>query len=649
MVAAPNTTAPRPREAWAGWVLALAVAGLVFCATFFGGDSGDGSVFWLGLLAALLVTAALVAALLGLVGLPRLDGASRLGVGLLLALVAWIGLTIAWSIAGDRSWAALNKGLLYALLLAVGILLGTLGRRTARVAAAILAVVVGLALVWALAGKAIPALFPDGDRIARLRNPVGYWNSLALLADAGLALALWLMAATARPAVRAAGALLLYAAVLSLLLTESRAGVVAGAAVLALWLWLSPTRVQDALTAAVAGVPAVLVGTWAFTRPALVEDAAGRAARVDDGIVFAGLALAGAAVAVALVLRLPLARVAAERRRAVVRGLVAATAAAAALGLGGSVALADDVLSEGECLNDPSRIGTLCANNRLDWWGEAIDIWRAHAAAGAGAGTFAVARTPYRDDGAFVVQPHSVPLQLLAGSGVVGLALLLGFGAALAVALGRALRRLDGGERSAALALVAFPVAFAVHALVDYPLDFAAVTGPTLVATGAALAAGRPSARRPSRLVAAAAAVSVLAVVGSLGSPELSARGVERAFELLDEGRVGDAGEVAEQAQALDPLSLEPLFARAATAGRAGDLHAAHRFYLDATELQPENAESWYRLGSFRLDVLDDACGGYVALNQAYTLDPNSSTRWRPGGPLDVAREAVNEGACEAN
>ena len=66
-------------------------------------------------------------------------------------------------------------------------------------------VVVAAALAWALLGVAVPSLFEDGDRIARLREPVGYWNALALLADGGLALGLWLgpHAAARAPRLRA--------------------------------------------------------------------------------------------------------------------------------------------------------------------------------------------------------------------------------------------------------------------------------------------------------------------------------------------------------------------------------------------------------------------------------------------------------------
>ena len=77
----------------------------------------------------------------------------------------------------------------------------------------------------------------------------------------------------------------------------------------------------------------------------------------------------------------------------------------------------------------------------------------------------------------------------------------------------------------------------------------------------------------------------------------------------------------------------------------AGERGAAEAFYLRATRLQPENPVTWVDLGIFR-HVAGDECGAYQALNAAYTLDPKS-TFWSPGGPLDVARDAVNNGACE--
>jgi tetratricopeptide (TPR) repeat protein len=644
MQAAANPAAGRSEAA--PWVVAGGVALLVAAAVWFGGASGDGSVFELGVLGVVVCGGGLVASALGLVELPRLERAGAATVALLLALVAWVGLSIVWSIAGDRSWSALNKGSVYVLFLLAGILLGCLGARGARAAAALLAGVIGLALLWALAGKAVPGLFPDGGRIARLRNPVGYWNALALLADVAVVLGLWLATSFAARRWRVAGGALAYVAMLSLLLTQSRAGVGAGLLGVGLWLWLAgEKRVESALVACAAGVPALLVGGWSFTRPALVDDGAAHAARVDDGAVFGVLALLGGALALALVL-LPLGRVALTHRRLVVRTLVGVSALAVLLGAAGVVAAAGDEFSQRECVNDPSRLGSVCGHNRLEWWSEALDIWRAHPLAGAGAGTFELARTRYRDDATAVTEPHSVPLQVLAGGGVVGLGLLVAVVAAAAVGVTRALRRLDGPERSAAAALAVFPAVYVLHSLVDYDVDFVAVTGPTLTTVGALLAAGRPPRPAIGWLTVAAAWAAGLAVVASLGSPSLAARGVERAYELLDTGDVEQAADLARRAEELDPLSLQPVWARARAASRAGDEEAALAFYERATRLQPENADAWHALGLFRLEVVRDACGAYQALNRAYTLDPKSRG-WTQGGPLDVARDAVNAGACK--
>ena len=79
-----------------------------------------------------------------------------------------------------------------------------------------------------------------------LREPVGYWNALAVLADAALAFGLW-VARSPRAAGRIAGALLTYGATIAVVLTQSRAGIVGAVAVVGLWLLLSDDRLADGL------------------------------------------------------------------------------------------------------------------------------------------------------------------------------------------------------------------------------------------------------------------------------------------------------------------------------------------------------------------------------------------------------------------
>jgi O-antigen ligase len=637
---------------------ALVLVGLVGAAllgaTFAGGGSGIGGVLPVGGAAVVLLAATFVAVGIGKLPAPSVGRSGALVLLAMGALVAWTGATVAWSIMADRSWDAFDKTLVYGAFLGLGMMVSAAaGRCSARLGASLLSVVVGATLVWALVAKAVPALDPEGDRVARLREPVGYWNALALLADVAIVLGLWLGTRSGhRRGVRIAGGLLVYVATLALMLTLSRAGVVVGVGVLALWLALVHERVESGVLLAVSAGPAALVGAWAFTRPALTEDVASRADRIADGRIFAVLTLVGAAV-VAVLVGVVAARVFGEavRRRAgrVLVAVAAVAVAAAVVAVG--VAAADAVSSGrscGEVVNDPSRFGSLDPNNRMCWWAEALDVFAGHAPVGAGAGTFEVARKRYRDDARNVLQPHSVPLQHLSDGGVPGIALFLAFVAAVAAACTCALRRLDGPEKAAAVALVAAPTAYAGHALVDYGWDFLPVTAPTMVAVGVLVAAGRTvQPARPRPFLAVGAVVLAAAALASFSFPRLADR-MERSSTLaLVDGDFELARDRAQWARFFNPLSVDPLHSLARIAERQRFFATAERKYIQAVELQPDNPAAWYALGIYEFEVRRNLCAAYRFLNDAYTLDP-AGNQWVKGGPLDVARDAVNAGGCAA-
>ena len=635
-------------------ILALGVGALVTGAVFFGGASGDSGVPWVGGGALLLVAATLAAGGLGLLPVPSLDRAAWAAVASLVALVMWMGVSIAWSVAGDLSWSALNKGVVYVAALVLGVALAVLGASTARFLASLLAAIAGAALIWALTGKAIPGAAPeDALTVARLHSPVGYWNGLALLADGALALGLWL-AVTAwerRVSARAAGAALLYLAVLAGLLTTSRAGVLGGLLALGIWLWLGERRAESAAAAVTAAMPAGLVAAWAFTTPALTDVGRAHADRVHDGAVFAGLGVAGLVVAVAAVV-LVVPGVVAGGERLVGRALAAAAVvalvvgvAAVAVAAGNPVTKVTRGFSRGECSNTAGRF--VCTNNnRLRWWREAGRVWIHRPLGGAGAGTFQVARKRYRTTGDPVTEPHSLPLQVLAGTGIVGGVLLVVFVAGALVAARRRVLALDGGERTAAVALAALPCAYAMHGLVDYDADFLAATVPTVVVMGTLLAAGQPLAQPRLGVVPALAVVAVAATaVVSLALPWLADRKVDASYTATDARQISRAVDDARDARSLNPLSPDPLYALGGAYESEGDLAAARAEFTRATRLQPENPETWYQLGLFESLWTHDLCAAYQALNHSYTLDPKS-TFWRKNGELDRARDAVNHGAC---
>ncbi len=525
----------------------MSVATALLLAALFAGDS-----VWTAI--AVLLTAGGWSAL-ALTGRAPLPGRGYLLLGLLLATAAWSGLSIAWSVAPDRSWAELDRVLVLAAFLAVGLLLGASGPAACRRASAALVIALGAAVVWALAGKAIPGLFADGGRIARLRDPIGYWNALALAADMLLVLALRLAADAVRSrALRVAGVVLGYAAVVAILLAASRAGVAAAVLGLALWLWLRRDRAEAALLALVAAVPGGLVAAWAFTRPALVEDGLPRPDRVADGAWFGLLLLAGAALAA--LGAVSVARLAPGRRALLGRvlgGLAVVGVAAAAVALLFNAGRIADEFSGGEVANNPGRFTSLSSNNRAAWWDEAWDGFRADPIAGAGANTFEVARKRYRETASAVTQPHSVPLQFLAGTGLVGLALFAALIAAGTAATVGAVRRLEGAEGSAAAALAIVPALWLAHALVDYDWDFVAVTAPALLALGVLAAAGVPARRIRAPLAAAGAAAFALAAAAAVTTPWLAERSVRGVGAAIDRGDLDAARAAADRARSLDP------------------------------------------------------------------------------------------------
>src|SRR5947207_6839911 len=189
-----------------------AAAALCFAALFLSAGSSQSRLFWIGM------AAVLVAAIGWALQPPTLPRPALLFFAAFAAFVLWQAASIAWSIQPARSWDYANRGLVYLAFAAVGALLGGVAPRRLAYAAAVL---LGALFVWALAAKVIPALYSDYGRLARLRYPLGYWNELAALGAASVPIGLWL---TRR--VRLAAGLLLYAALVVVLLTYSRVGIV---------------------------------------------------------------------------------------------------------------------------------------------------------------------------------------------------------------------------------------------------------------------------------------------------------------------------------------------------------------------------------------------------------------------------------------
>jgi hypothetical protein len=656
-----GAAAPAPAAAWRVG-LALATLVLLFWTLFFGGDSSDDGLTWLGSFALGLAALSVAAALLARVPWPSLDRAGLAFVGLLTAFVLWNGASVAWSIEPDRSWSYTNRGLVYLAFACIGLFLGSLLPRAPRAAAGALAVLLAGVLGWALLGKIFPSLFPDYGRLARLRSPIGYWNALALLADAAVALGLWLARPRNSARLRVAGAVVIYAAVVSILLAYSRAGVLVAIALVAGWLLFERDRLEALVALALGSGVGALVAGWAVTRPGIADDTQAYSTRVRDGAIFGVVLVLGLALvvwgALALLRYDRENRIPDEQRREFVRyaiwgacALAVLLFAASTIAAGGPSAWVrarvHEFTTPVSVASGPRRVTSFSSNHRWTWWKESWDSFTQHPLAGTGAGSFALVHRPLRRTSLDVTtEPHDIPLQFLGETGIVGFLLLLGVAAAGVAGIHRALRRLEPEDASAGRALALGALGYALWALVDFDWDFVAVTGPLFLVLGLLVASGRPrravSASRP--LWAAGAVALALAAAFSLVSPWLAQRRVDASVLALEQRDVSGAIADAREAHSLNPLALEPLLVWAGDEAVAGNLPEAKRLYRKALKLQPHDAASWYEFGAFELEIDCYPALAYRYLNRAYALDP-----FGPTAELDVARKLVNELARSSN
>jgi hypothetical protein len=565
-----------------------------------------GDSFWVGAAAVVVAGALVAASLAGLLPRPGLDRWGLVAVVLFVAFAVWVGASVLWSAAPDRSWDFFNGTLVYLAFLALGLFVAR--ERLADALAALL----GLVVVWALVEKVLAL---DDGRRARMHEPVGYWNTLGLLAATAVPLALRLRNAVVR-------ALLVYGAVVAVLLTQSRAALLLAVVAAGVWLWVEPARRAEAGWSLVAAVPpAVVVGAFALSLSGIADDAQPESERVSDGR-WVGLALLVGAAVVVWVARLePQARVLRGAALAVVPLLVAA-------GLFVGVRAVQD-FDEPVTPESPSRLGQGSSNNRAQWWEEAARGFGDNPIAGNGAGAFQVTHRRYRESNVEVRQPHSLPLQLLTETGIVGFALLAGAFAAAGLVVWRRQREL------------VFVVAlFVAGTLVDIHWDFLAAGAVAFTALGSLLAVGVRPARRDPWLAAGAAAVAIASLY-SLAAPWAADRRLDAAYHAIEDGDLPTAVDEAQRSRSLNPLSVEPLFARGYVEEARGQFDVARDAYATAIEVQPENREAWYRLGrlEFENERFEDA---YQRFNRMYALDPHGPhVEW-----VERSRCRINPTGC---
>jgi tetratricopeptide (TPR) repeat protein len=637
----------------------LGLAALLGAALYAGGGSSESALAPLGAGALVLLVAATAAILAGLLPRPLVGLSGGVCLGSLALLALWSGASVAWSIAPDLSWAALNRALAYVALLCLGAVAGAAARRAPTLVAGGLGLLIAAALVWSLAAKVFPGLNEDGGRIARLRLPVGYWNALAIVLVLAIPIALWVATDRRRRAsVRAAAVLYVYALVVGLLLTYSRGGILAGILALGVWVALTRERLETVVALVLALPIAIGVFAYALRLPGVVDDEQESAIRIADGHAFGLALLVGAVVVWSLAYAVqkleqrragtsaPDPRLAKGARLALLAGLAVAIVL---LGVRGEQ-VADWVERQAdEFANPPTilvtqeaeRLTSLSSNNRWSWWNEAWDAFREAPLEGTGAASFATVHRILREDELTVTEPHSMPLQFLSELGVLGALLACAAGVAALVGAFAAVRRIESAQRQAALALAVGVFAYVAQSLVDFDWSFVAASAPVLVATGVLFASGRKRlvTRRALGWLPLVVAIGGAGII-ALGAPWLAGQRVDDAYAALGEGRTAVALAAADSARSIDPLSVDPLVARAASEIELGEVARARRTLVEAVELQPLDADTWYELGAFELRLGGKPDAAVTYLVRADELDP-----FGPAGPLLADARAASAGS----
>jgi hypothetical protein len=286
------------------------------------------------------------------------------------------------------------------------------------------------------------------------------------------------------------------------------------------------------------------------------------------------------------------------------------------------------------CVQGANRFACGSSDARFDWWREAWQSFEDEPLAGTGAGSFELSHRLRRAHFTRpVTEPHNLALQALGETGIVGFALFAGAVALAVLAIRR--RALDDAAR----VLVLCALAYLLHVLIDVGYDFVAVSAPVLVIVGVLISRPSPPPARREPLWALGAVAFAATATLSLAAPYISERKLDEA------ARTGDPG-LAAEAHDWDPVSIGPLQLQAVLEEtRRNDLKAL-QLYRQAVDTQPENPDAWLELGRFELEVRQDACAAYRALNEAYTLDRFNTEISARNGLLDRARRQVNAGAC---
>ncbi len=595
----------------ASWILGFGL--IVFLGANGGGHGIDvfgqfGTFAWLILI---------LGAILGLFPVGRPGKQAWLGVGLLVALLAWACLGLSWTDSTDKTLVEIARLSTYAAIFTLAV--ASRGRdQLPHQIGAVGAGVVAIAGV-ALLSRFQPDLFPSAaetgriltSEAARLSFPLNYWNGLGALLALGLPALLQVAGARNPVPVRAVAAGAVPIIVLALYFTFSRGGLLAAAIAVAAYLCLTTHRLTKVMVSAIAIGGGVVLVLIAHSMPDVREGLLNSAAhRQGDRMmwltplicVLTGLAAWGAIHLTAGRSRPGWMRI--SRTQALIgAGAAAAVLVVALVALGAPGKVSDGWTSfkSSETPEQGStRLSAANGNGRYQLWSSALRQFESAPITGRGAGTYEYWWAERGDRPGFVRDAHSLYFQTLGESGVVGFLLIAGL--ILFVLASGTVRSLSSrDERSSWLApAVAGCLAFAVSAALDWTWQIPAVVAAFLLLAATILSQSGAEIQRAGIVSATAgprprAVLAVISVAGiaALTIPVSTAILLDRSSEYARQGNLEAALDSARSAHGVSPSTAAPLIQEAGLLEAMGEVDLAIARARQATEAEPVNWRNW--------------------------------------------------------
>jgi hypothetical protein len=592
-----------------------------------------------------------------------------LSVALFAALAVVTAMSVMWAVVPDLAYVEAGRTFAYLAVFAAAVAGARLAPRATPTVIKGIVLAATAAVVYSLAARVWPGSIGETEISNRIGQPFQYWNAVGTTAALAIPGLLWL--GTRRNG--ALGRVLAYpglgAAILAILLTQSRGALVAAGIGTIAWLAIVPLRLRTLPLIVLPSIGAGAVAVWALSKDAfsvaaeplsVKESVAG-----EFGLLLVLLALAlvvaGAAVNAGETRGVPALHV--RRRIGIVALAIACAIPLAAFtsvafsdrGIGGAIGdRVDELTSETETAPSDQGAGRLTAasSTRGKYWREAGRVFEDRPAIGLGANNFQAARLRHRSDASATRHAHGFVPQTLADLGVLGIvlttALLLAWLVAVARVTGLHPRRLPfradngdppprrdwDGDRIALVAATLVAVVFGLQSAIDWTWFVPGPTAMALVAAGFVAGRaplGRPEPEQtlavasPARLVAASGVLlAAVLIAWAAWQPEAADRQTADAIRLADAGELDAAVAETEDAADTNPLSSEPLIAHAAIETQAGRLDEAREALERAVLKFPGESQTWIRLAAFQLGTLDHPREAAETVQGAIFLDPHS-------------------------